>query len=304
MTPVLTVGITTRDRPEALRRALASLATISALAPEVLVFDDGSSVPAASSLAGEPLAAGVRFIRDADAPGYIAGRNRIAASASADLLLLMDDDAALLPNAAVERAIEVMRRDTQVAAIAFAQAEPDGRPWPERMQPARGARPRYAVSFIGFAHMVRADVFRALGGYRERFVFYGEEKDFCLRLLDAGRRIVYLPDARVVHAPDAGGRNRQRYLRYVARNDCLQALYNEPLHRLLWMLPARLVLYFRMRRSWGIADPGGFGWLLREVIASAPAVLRERHPVSRAARRLRAELRGDGPSTLYPCDAS
>ena len=140
MTPVLTVGITTRDRPEALRRALASLATISALAPEVLVFDDGSSVPAASSLAGEPLAAGVRFIRDADAPGYIAGRNRIAASASAGLLLLMDDDAALLPNAAVERAIEVMRRDTQVAAIAFAQAEPDGRPWPERMQPARGAR--------------------------------------------------------------------------------------------------------------------------------------------------------------------
>jgi hypothetical protein len=41
------------------------------------------------------------------------------------------------------------------------------------------------ASFIGFAHLVRRDVFLALGGYREDFVYLGEEKEFCLRLLDA-----------------------------------------------------------------------------------------------------------------------
>ena len=82
-------------------------------------------------------------------------------------------------------------------------------------------------------------MFLALGGYRESFVFYGEEKEYCLRLLDRGYRVVYLPDALVVHAQDAGGRTPQRYLRYVTRNDCLNALYNEPLWRAAWLVPAR-----------------------------------------------------------------
>ena len=105
----------------------------------------------------------------------------------------------------------------------------------------------------------------AVGGYRESFEFYGEEKDFCLRLIEAGYRTVYLPDALVVHEPDQAGRSQQRYLRYVTRNDCLTALYNEPLRRLAWLLPARLALYFRMRRAWKTDDPWGWAWILREL---------------------------------------
>ena len=124
-------------------------------------------------------------------------------------------------------------------------------------------------SFIGFAHLVRRDVFVAIGGYRESFEFYGEEKDFCLRLIDAGYRTVYLPDALVIHEPDPAGRSQQRYLRYVTRNDCLGALYNEPLNRLVWLFPARLALYFRMRRAWKVDDPWGWAWILRELWKNA-----------------------------------
>jgi GT2 family glycosyltransferase len=286
--PRLTIGITTRNRPESLRRCVASLDHIAHLSPEVLVFDDASEVPVISTLAPQPR---LRVIRDERGPGNIVGRNRLMREATADAVLLLDDDAALLDGSGIERAMTILAEDDTVAAVAFAQANTDGRPWPESMQPGRGQTARYVAAFIGFAHLLRRDVFLRLGGYRERFVFYGEEKDYCLRLLDNDRSVVYLPDALVIHAQDAAGRTPQRYLRYVTRNDCLNALYNEPLHRIVWLLPARLGLYFRMRSRWQVNDPAGLRWVLKELAANAGAAWRGRKPVSRRTqarwRRLR-----------------
>jgi GT2 family glycosyltransferase len=190
----------------------------------------------------------------------------------------------------------IVDTDAQVAAVAFAQANPDGSAWPEPMQPGQGRSPRYVAAFIGFAHLINRRVFLELGGYRESFVFYGEEKEYCLRLLEHGYRVVYLPNALVVHAQDAAGRTPQRYLRYVTRNDCLHALYNEPLWRALWLVPARLALYFRMRSRWGVDDPQGLKWILSELSANAREALRSRKPVSRRTLALWRDLRdGEAP---------
>jgi len=293
--PRLTVGITTRNRPASLQRCVASLRHLEHLAPEILVFDDASEVPVIETLAPRP---DIRVIRDDRGPGNIVGRNALMAAASGDVVLLLDDDAALLEGNGVERAIGILLSDSAVAAVAFAQAHEDGTAWPEMMQPARGQSPRYVAAFIGFAHLLNRRVFLSLGGYRESFVFYGEEKEYCLRLLDRGYRVVYLPDALVVHAQDAAGRTPQRYLRYVTRNDCLHALYNEPVWRAVWLVPARLGLYFRMRSRWRIDDPGGLRWILGELSANAGSALRSRKPVSRETlaswRRLRD---GNAPYT-------
>lgn len=276
----LAIGITTRDRPEALERCLRSLAVVSHLSPEVLVFDDASSAPVIGSLAGWNLPMPVRVLRDDRAPGYIVGRNRLVREASAPVVLLMDDDAALVGSDGIERGIAVLETDPVVAAVAFAQCDKGGTKWDEAMQPARSRVACVVPSFIGFAHLLRRDAFVAIGGYRESFEFYGEEKDICLRLIDAGYRTVYLPDALVVHEPDQAGRNQQRYLRYVTRNDCLNALYNEPLGRVVWIVPARLALYFRMRRAWKVDDPWGWVWILRELLRCAGSVFRDRQPVT------------------------
>ena len=286
---MLTVGITTRDRPDALRACLASMPLISALDPEVLVFDDGSVPPAAATVGS--IATPVRVIRDESAPGYIVGRNRLVAGAEGAFVLLLDDDTRLLSIESIESAIAVMRGDPRVAAVAFAQAEADGRPWPERLQPSTARVPTVVPSFIGFAHLLRREVFLELGGYRESFEFYGEEKEFCLRLIDAGYQTVYLPDALVAHVPDAATRDRRRYLRCVARNDCLTTLYNDPWSRLIWTLPARFALYFRMRRSWKIDDPWGGAWLARDILTRLPRVWRDRRPVSRATLARWRDLR-------------
>jgi GT2 family glycosyltransferase len=286
--PRLTVGITTRNRPAALARCLASMVTLAHLEAEVLVFDDGSQPPAAP-----PSDRAVRVLRDIASPGYIVGRNRLVREAAAPFVLLLDDDAVLLSSEPIERAIALLEGDGRVAAVAFAQAELDGRPWPAAMQPASVQQASVITSFIGFAHLLRRDVFLRLGGYRESFIHYGEEKDYCLRLIEAGYRTVYLPDALVVHAPDAANRSRQRYLRFVSRNDCLNALYNDPFPRVLWALPARLALYFRMRRAWRIADPWGWVWVAREVGRVAASDDFRRTPVSwatvKAWRRLRRQ---------------
>jgi GT2 family glycosyltransferase len=290
----ISVGITTQNRPQALAACVESLAIIADLIDEVVVFDDASE-PAAAVTVPAALAGRVTIVRDAGAPGYIVGRNHLVRQASAPFVLLLDDDTRILDRESIAAALDVMRSDASIAAVGFAQADADGRPWPVAMQPAAAGYPCLVPSFIGFAHVVRRDVWLAIGGYRASFRFYGEEKEFCLRLLDAGYRVAYLPDARVGHLADPAGRDETQWLRYVIRNDCLNALYNEPLTRLIWLVPARLALYFRMRRAGRIPDRGGVFWILRELVAQLGDVRRHRRPVKRSTLRRWRALRTSAP---------
>ncbi|NUR53750.1 MAG: glycosyltransferase family 2 protein [Acidobacteria bacterium] len=297
MTPRLTIGITTRNRAGSLNACLRSLDLLAPLAPEILVFDDGSSPPAADQIDGglpRP-----RILRDAASPGYIVGRNRLVREAAAPAVLLLDDDTRILSLESLEQALQVLDGDRSVAAIAFAQTEADGRPWPAAMQASPAQSPAIVASFIGFAHLVRRDAFLSVGGYREEFVHTGEEKDLCLRWLDGGRAVVYLPSAGIAHVTDPSGRDRARYLRRLVRNDCLNALYNDPLPRVLWTVPARYALYFRMRSAWGIRDPWGWAWIVRELGSRILPIVASRRPVSRATvRQWRALTRAPRPYAI------
>ena len=281
----ISIGITTRDRGASLGRCLASIARVLGRSHDVMVFDDGSEVPAIDQVDVDARDLQVRFTRDERRPGNIAGRNELMQAARHDLVLLLDDDTVVLEAEAVSTAIDVLSGDPSVAAIAFAQAESDGRPWPERMQPGRGAAPCYVPAFIGFAHLLRRSVFLELGGYRQSFVFYGEEKDYCLRLLAAGHRVVYLPEARVAHVPDPSGRVQSRYVRYVIRNDFLQSLYNEPWLMVAVGIPVRLWRHRRMAAGIYGGDAGGLIWIAREVTRALPAAWRDRRAVSWATIR-------------------
>jgi GT2 family glycosyltransferase len=299
MMPGLTVGITTRDRPAALAACLRSLEAIASLSPDVLVYDDGSDPPAQDSASG--VKTGVRFLRGTG--GTAAGRNRIVREAAHEFVLLLDDDTLLFDAAAVTAGVTTLARDASIAAIAFSQANADGTPWAPGMQPSAATEPVVVRAFIGFAHLVRRSVFLALGGYREIFQYHGEEKEFCLRLIAAGQSTVYLPHARIAHVTDPAARDAARYLRLVSRNDCLNSIYNDPFARMLWVVPARLALYFRMRRGWKIHDPGGAWWVVGEVVRRFPRVWRDRRPVSRATLARWRSLRAPHPYRPPPVPA-
>lgn len=284
MTPRLAIGVTTRNRAASLNACLRSLHVLHDLPTEILVFDDCSSPAAIETIAAD--CPPVRVFRDESGPGHtVVGRNRLVREASASAVLLLDDDTRVLSRESIDQALAVLEGDPRVAAVAFAQAEADGRPWPPHMQPSTMTTPCLVASFIGFAHLVRREAFLAIGGYREDFNYIGEEKELCLRLLDAGYTTVYLPAARISHVCDPAGRDAARSLRLTVRNDCLSAVYNDPLPRVLWTVPARYLLYFRMRQTWRVRDPWGWLWIARELIARWPAVPARRRPVARATLR-------------------
>ena len=236
----LTVGITTRNRPQSLRRCLSSLDQLGDSLNAVIVVDDSSEPPVAEADGVPSSITADADVRQDRAEGYIVARNTIMRIAPTDYVLLLDDDAYLLESDRFAEALTLMEQHPEVAAIGCAQAEADGRPWPAAMQPAPVSHRCRVPSYIGFAHLLRRRTFLEVGGYPEELHFYGEEKIFCARLLRSGYHVVYMPDLLVAHVPDPGGRSTARYLRYVVRNDCLFALYNLPWPALCVSLPVRL----------------------------------------------------------------
>ena len=324
--PPVSVLVVTRDRLDSLVRCLLPLARLGDEVGEVLIFDDASDPPVEVSLktrlrrhaqgdAGreEVTAAGwilkrLRVVRDPARPGYVVARNRLAGLATGRFLLSLDDDAEVAEPDAVRRGLAVIGGDPSVGAVAFAQSGGDDLPWRADWQPAVVDYPCQVPSFIGFAALLRRESFLRLGGYREAFVHYGEEKEYSLRLLDARMKVIYLPAARVRHWVDTSDRRGRDALvaRTSARNNCLAALYNLPLPLVgpVWWRAWRG--YIHQRRHLRCGDVGGSRWLAAEVARHAVRiVLRERRPVRWSTLARWRQLRRDpepysvvGPSVI------
>src|SRR5262249_21596984 len=221
----------------------------------------------------------------------------IVREASTEHVLLMDDDARLIDGAGIREAAGVLAGSPSVGAVGFAMATSDGSPWDARMQPSPVDYACRVPCFIGFAHLLRRPLFLRLGGYRESFQFYGEEKEYCLRLLSAGYQVVYLPHARVVHLATLVERDHSRSLRLPIRTDCLAAVYNEPFPLPLLTVPLRLLRYSRMRGD--TPDPGGLLWIVRDFARKLPSALAGRRAVGWATIAEWRRIRSTSPA-LFP----
>jgi N-acetylglucosaminyl-diphospho-decaprenol L-rhamnosyltransferase len=70
--------------------------------------------------------------------------------------------------------------------------------------------PREVPSFSGAAFMVKRELIETIGALDERFDFYGEDAEFCLRVLRSGWKLIFEPAAQVVH--HGGHSARQRWV--------------------------------------------------------------------------------------------
>jgi GT2 family glycosyltransferase len=281
MSRPVTVSITTRNRPAALDRCLRSLALAADRVDDVIVVDDASEPPVdarAMREHGSALGLPIDLVRLDRHTGTTAAKNMAARRAAARYLLSLDDDAFLVSGESVARAVALLDGDESVAAVAFAQTD-EHAARRQSQQPAPGDAACYVPAFVGFGCLIRRDRLLEVGGYRDVFVIHGEERELCLRWLDRGWRVVYLPDAPVAHVADRGNRDARTYVRHVIRNDCLNALYNEPAPRAMLSIPIRLLNFRRMAAGIPGGDPHGIGWIVRELWSRWPAVRRDRRPV-------------------------
>jgi riboflavin kinase/FMN adenylyltransferase len=95
----------------------------------------------------------------------------------------------------------------------------------------------------GAAFFIRADLYRRFGGFDGDYFAHNEEIDLCWRLKRAGYSVWCFPESVVYHL--GGGTldyesPRKVFLNF--RNSLYSLVKNEPWSKLLWLIPARLLL--------------------------------------------------------------
>jgi GT2 family glycosyltransferase len=276
---VIIVSYNAADELEAALRSIAALPEVSG-APvfaEVIVSDNGSKD---DSVARAKLAfPAARVIENGANLGFAKGCNVGARLATSPLLFFFNPDAraheGLLKNAVdyfdghpdvAMCGAKLLNEDGTIAESCgefdtWWQAFLRSSAWGElpifrpqsngyRLRRWDYASERDVDLVVGAAMFIRADVFRRLGGFDERFFLYHEEIDFAHRVRDAGLRVVYLPQCVVTHAGEAGGSKKtwgkSGVLGWRQRS---RRLYWIKHHGLLWywslsaVLVGRYVLY-------------------------------------------------------------
>ena len=294
--PAATVLITTKNRVDDLCRAIQS-ALDQSIDVEVVVVDDGSTDGTSQTVSTRfPT---VRLEQHSTSAGYIARRNEGARLAQGGIVFSLDDDAIFSSPHVVEQTFANFNGDTRIAAVAIPCI--DVLKSTQFRQPLPEGEIVYITSeYIGTAHAVRRDLFLELGGYREELVHQGEERDFCLRLLDAGW-FVRLGTADPIHHFESPKRDLRRQDMLGRRNDILFVWQNVPAGQ----LPVHLLgttlngLRFGARVGRPFRMTAGLMQGYKEVARRSA----RRSPVGTHSYRLFRELRRRGAMPIEDAEA-
>jgi len=221
--PLVSVIIATRDRGDLLRCCITSLAEHGRGNPptELIVIDNGSSEPEALNyLAHLEQQENVRVLRRPGKFNYAALNNEAVSLARGKLLALMNNDVeATHPGWLASLASQALR--PEIGAVGAKLLFPDGTIQHAGVLLGIGGVAGHAHKYLAaeeegyqlrlqLAHnlsavtaatlVVRKALFEAVGGFDAiNFAVNYNDVDFCLRLIKAGYRNLFCPDAVLIH---------------------------------------------------------------------------------------------------------
>jgi N-acetylglucosaminyl-diphospho-decaprenol L-rhamnosyltransferase len=199
---------------------------------EVVVSDNAScdgSVDAVARRWSDD--ARVRIVRNGANLGFGAGCNRGAAQARGDVLLFLNPDCLIEPDA-IARLRGFMAPDIGLLGAAIygidGKAEPASRrrdPFLRRAAtsmlglggvnvPEDAADVQLVEIVSGAAMLLPRAAFDAVGGFDEGYFLHCEDMDLCHRLRDAGLRVACANAVRIVHAKGTSSRARPFFVAY------------------------------------------------------------------------------------------
>jgi asparagine synthase (glutamine-hydrolysing) len=226
--PRVSVVIVSWNTRAEVRLCLESLRQHLHAPHEVIVVDNDSHDGTADMV--ESCFPDVVLIRNQVNVGFGTACNQGMRTATAPRFLLLNSDAYLIDDS-VDRLLKRLERDGEGIGIAHCRLEfPDG-----RLQHSTYRFPGLAIAALedfgvykllsrerqgelllagywnhdserdvdavaGAFMLVSRDCFESTGGFDERIFMYGEDIEWCRRVTDAGFRVRYFPQARVVHA--------------------------------------------------------------------------------------------------------
>ncbi len=221
--PLVSVIIATRDRGELLRCCITSLAEHGQGNPptELIVIDNGSSEPETLHyLAHLEQRENVRVLRRPGKFNYAALNNEAVSLARGELIALMNNDVeATHPGWLAAMAGQALR--PEIGAVGAKLLFPDGTIQHAGVLLGIGGIAGHAHKYLAaeeegyqlrlhLAHnlsavtaatlVVRKALFEAVGGFDAiNFAVNYNDVDFCLRLIKAGYRNLFCPDAVLIH---------------------------------------------------------------------------------------------------------
>ncbi len=202
---------------------------------EVVIADNASTDATAALLAKLE---GAVVLRNAVNLHFLRAANLAARQARGRTLLLLNNDAQLLPGS-LASALQTLQSDASIGAVGGRIILHDGTlqeagsiVWQDGACSgyARGENPASPGAMVqrdvdycsGAFLLTRMEHWRSLGGFDEAFApAYYEETDYCVRLWQRGLRVVYDPDAAVLHYEFGSSTATGEALRLQAANRAL-----------------------------------------------------------------------------------
>jgi GT2 family glycosyltransferase len=224
MTPRLSVVVVNFNGGMHVENCLASLALHPPLCPhEIVVVDNGSADGSVEKLRGRQ---GIRLIELGKNAGFSAANNVGLKATTGELALLLNNDTVVTPGA-LDVLVAKLDRDHAAAVVGPRLVDGQGRPelsFGPMISPlaelrqkllttgysrdvavvsrwiARATSREHYVDWVsGACLMVRRQAAEAAGLLDERFFLYTEDVDFCASIRALGWRVLYTPDAEIVH---------------------------------------------------------------------------------------------------------
>jgi GT2 family glycosyltransferase len=139
-------------------------------------------------------------------------------------MMSIDDDSAPMSVEGLSGVIEKMDSNLAVGVVGFPILLKSG----AIAQSGRGDWPE-SSTYVGCGHIIRVSTFRELGGYWGDLVYWGEERDYSLRLLAAGHKVLESCKPVIFHRVSSNGRSSSRLCYLRARNTLLIWYHRVPL---------------------------------------------------------------------------
>lgn len=254
MTPlpsVTVVMLAYGDEPF-LHDAVRSVLDSEGVRVDLVLVDNGCTSDAVTTL---PTDGRVHVETPAENTGFAGGVNLGATHATGDWLALVNSDAEVAPDA-LRRLVDVAARDDVGIASGSIRLADD----PTRMNSAGNPVHVVGLSWAGgydepaSAHRAEADVASAsgaglvlsrelwlrLGGFAAEYFAYHEDVDLSWRTWQLGLRVVFVPDAVVVHHYEFSRNPLKMYLLEKNRQVFLRTLYGRRLRAATWLPTAAL----------------------------------------------------------------
>ncbi|MCI0513412.1 glycosyltransferase family 2 protein [candidate division KSB1 bacterium] len=240
---LLSIIIVNFNALELLKKCLESIQQNTRLSPEIILIDNHSTDGSVEFIRKHYPE--IRFIENHANVGFSRANNQGLKFCQGDYILFLNNDTEILPHS-LEKLVQFLEANPQVGAVGPMLLYPDGsfqystgrfpsiwNEWKTRQimeKLDRGDihfRHKFASQFqhqqavdwiTGACILTRAKLVMELGGFDEKMFMFFEDVDLCKRIQKAGCRIVYFPDAKVIH---------HQGVTYKAKKNTTKAIYRQ-----------------------------------------------------------------------------